>query len=304
MKRLQVILIALVITTALLSNIVLAQYNPQLGRFHQTDPFGVRPGQVVFENSAPRIVGTNGPMPGGGARPEVPPHVRAMAEIAQVNLVNAINKARVQSAVVSPAQASVGNSVSPPDPAASINTPLGIDPVRQYQDGMNLYEYVKSNPVNYVDPYGLRSCEINIFQTPYCPFGDPGHTWLSWEGGTADLPPDYVNSPNHNCQKNLKYIEAAWHTGTTEGGQLWHKDPKKRKNCSCASCDDITTCLRNYMAAKSGDFHWHILPGTGYNCRDFVRDSMKKCCLKRGSQWLWDPLAPITFCFSECGGKK
>ncbi len=33
--------------------------------------------------------------------------------------------------------------------------PNRFSPVTQYRDGINLYEYVKSNPVNYVDGYGL-----------------------------------------------------------------------------------------------------------------------------------------------------
>jgi hypothetical protein len=31
------------------------------------------------------------------------------------------------------------------------------DPHRQYADGMNLYQYTRSNPTNFVDPYGLFS---------------------------------------------------------------------------------------------------------------------------------------------------
>jgi len=32
------------------------------------------------------------------------------------------------------------------------------DPV-SYQDGMNLYQYVSSNPINYIDPHGLTKCQ-------------------------------------------------------------------------------------------------------------------------------------------------
>jgi len=44
----------------------------------------------------------------------------------------------------------------PHDPSITINTPSGIDPIRQYQDGMNTYQYVASNPTAYLDPYGLK----------------------------------------------------------------------------------------------------------------------------------------------------
>jgi hypothetical protein len=307
MKRSQLMLTTVVTTLVLvITSLVSAQYNPQLGRFHQRDPLGTGPRVEFSGTGSPYFVGTTGPKAPDPAYTVRRPRVQrssSPSRLVRMNETKPVGRI-VPGNSKSDSTTQIKRNLDIQYPDASINTSSGIDPMSQYQDSMNLYEYVKSNPVKYVDPYGLRSCEINIYQTPYCSFGDPGHTWFSWEGGTADLPPDYINGPTHRCQKDLKYIEAAWHTKTTKGGQLWHKDPKKRNTCSCASCDDITKCLRNYMAAKSGDFHWHVLPGPGYNCRDFVKDAMKKCCLKRGSQWLWDPLAPITFCFSECGGKK
>ena len=123
------------------------QYHPNMGRFLQRDPLGVRVGQAVFVNGAPRIVGTSGPRAGGGVRPDVPEQVRVMAEMARVNRVNAINRARAEG---------VGGSIPyPADPAARITSKSGIDPVRQYGDGMNLYQYCLSNPVIGIDPLGL-----------------------------------------------------------------------------------------------------------------------------------------------------
>ena len=40
------------------------------------------------------------------------------------------------------------------DPAGSQNNPF--DPIKQYEDGMNLYEYVGNNPIMDRDPFGLR----------------------------------------------------------------------------------------------------------------------------------------------------
>lgn len=86
--------LSMVVALLLTGGNLLAQYDPQMGRFHQRDPFAINPGAVMTTNSGPRIVGTNGPAPGGGMRPQVSPHAQAMTDLAQINAINAQNRLR------------------------------------------------------------------------------------------------------------------------------------------------------------------------------------------------------------------
>jgi len=158
-------IITIVAALALLTvNSLYAQYNPQTGRFHQRDPFGVNPGHAVFTNNGPKLVGNNGPNP-GRASSKTPASIRASIDTIRINQINAANRynhtalAKVnpslQAQSTSNASATLTNTIIPQNPLTTITTSSGIDPARQYQDGMNLYQYCKSNPIIYLDPYGL-----------------------------------------------------------------------------------------------------------------------------------------------------
>ena len=44
-----------------------------------------------------------------------------------------------------------------------------------YGDGLNIYRYCSNNPVNFIDPSGLKSCE-----------NDDETSWLDWAQGVLD----------------------------------------------------------------------------------------------------------------------
>ena len=108
-----------------------AQYNYHIGRFHQPDPLGTGP-RIVHSSNGPHFVNTHGPTP---PRPDTPspiylnpvPHPKNPVQVNQ-----------------------------PANPAKNPQTQTAA-PQSQYADGMNLYQYVLSNPVNRVDPLGMNS---------------------------------------------------------------------------------------------------------------------------------------------------
>lgn len=70
-------------------------------------------------------------------------------------------------------------------PDGRIHRPSGFQPLAQYADGTNLYQYARSNSIRFGDPYGLESCE-------YC--GPDISGWLSnelvtWYNWVAALMP-------------------------------------------------------------------------------------------------------------------
>jgi len=117
------------LTVLLTSHVALAQYNYHIGRFHQPDPLGTGP-RIVHSSNGPQFVNTHGPTP---PRPDTP------APVYQKPVPRPQTPVQVN---------------RPANPVKNTQTQTA-DPQSQYADGMNLYQYVNSNPVNYVDPYGL-----------------------------------------------------------------------------------------------------------------------------------------------------
>ncbi|MCG3132459.1 MAG: hypothetical protein FLDDKLPJ_03309 [Phycisphaerae bacterium] len=212
---------------------------------------------------------------------------------------------------------------------------LQRDPHRKRLD-FNSYEYVLSAPSQWVDASGGAAapplppppsqpsppsddseaskgevpaaagegCGITIKQTPICLIGGSnggqwGHTWVDWDGGSADCPPDYIEDEDHKCQK--EYVNNIWSVVKMDTGTLYSSDPNSvGKPCSEASCSDIKNCLQAYEKPGEHRPPFCLKGRCQYNCRDFAKDAMSKCCLKRGPLIYVDPLAPFKYCCSDC----
>ncbi|MCG3131476.1 MAG: hypothetical protein FLDDKLPJ_02269 [Phycisphaerae bacterium] len=197
----------------------------------------------------------------------------------------------------------------------------------QYVDNPNLFVYVRSRPIEAVDPLGETlimwpppfvggrppsngdkesgDCGITIKQSPFCVIGkNPGHTWLSWSGGSADCPRNYINQPTKKCQED--YVNNIWAVVVLTTGNMWWENGSSLP-CNKASCADITACLVR-VERKLDEQQFNLCkPGFDcdpnrpeYHCRHFVDEAMGKCCLKRGALIKVDWLAPIRFCCSDC----
>jgi RHS repeat-associated protein len=108
--------------------------------------------------------------------------------------------------------------------------PLGIVPnaerpnvfyaLYEYKDGMNLYEYAKSEPITNVDPYGLEPycCKIKTTRTRFvpCPTCGPGYPFMPVTETTCTQNTIYSDckTPELACcaaygdQKNVSVYEA------------------------------------------------------------------------------------------------
>lgn len=265
--------LVLSISVLTIVNVASAGYDPVTGRFHQQDPLGRGP-RIVHTSNGPKWVGTNGPQVSS------PQMVRRRRNTGLINPT----PNRVIS-VHNPSQLTTGSQVSQEQHAI---------PENQYADGMNLYEYVKSNPINYVDPFGLKTCGIGVFQKDITfessdewPFFiiNVGHRWLEFPGGSMGF------YPTGNPWFSLGVIERP---DSYEGtGKLLYKPRKKEyfgklkfgsaagKKCKCATCKDIVSCLKGsgYYYTSAPWYKYYMLAGN--NCRHFVGYAVGSCCLKR-----------------------
>ncbi len=180
--------------------------------------------------------------------------------------------------------------------------PLGIDPseskenrffpLRQYENVINLYQYVKVNPVNYIDPYGKSiqnvidgvakffGCGIFI----YC----RNNEIMPWPFKYTDhchpvIGPfdDYYGGPDMTKPDAKVYPVAVIQSGIIQYG------PATGKPCKCATCGDIRACV-----AKGRNIGYHgIWPYLrGRNCQGAAAKAIMGCCLRS----TWRPSAPIS----------
>ncbi|GJM25785.1 MAG: hypothetical protein DHS20C16_22000 [Phycisphaerae bacterium] len=148
-----------------------------------------------------------------------------------------------------------------------------------------------------------EDCGAEVHQTPFCLFGDPGHTWIEWPGrqGGFDVPANYIE--NHPCQKNDDYVNNKWRLKRKDEGNL-----ENGQSCSAASCQDIQDCLNDYEEDHDDDFNFCKKPGficnprePEFTCRDFAEDAADECCLSRDLlPFDVNILAPFNYCSSNC----
>lgn len=164
MQNNNVIVLVTVILT-LTCNVALG-YDPYTGRFQQQDPIGTGP-RVISGPHGPQFVGLHGP---------TPPNPNAQT---------------VKGIPVSHIQATVAHN-----PQATEAFKEAAD-TQQYTDGMNLYEYVASNPTLQLDPYGTN-IYLNSKNNMGKPINDIFHQKVcvdKWKKEQVDGKTCYVSKP-------------------------------------------------------------------------------------------------------------
>ena len=168
------------------------------------------------------------------------------------------------------------------------------DPVKQYSDGMNLYQYVRSNPLSYVDWIGAQAtsstsgsgtssstgadfvgppeppagagstCGIKIYRSAICTLSpkkpsDFGHEWISNGATTWDFPKNYYSDPIQPCHAYDKnHPMWIWDAKVRFlGGKLPNGTP-----CSKATCGQIKKCLQEAEDEWAGTSYQFF----GHNC--------------------------------------
>ncbi|MEN6308598.1 MAG: RHS repeat-associated core domain-containing protein [Anaerohalosphaeraceae bacterium] len=182
----------------------------------------------------------------------------------------------------------------------------------QYIDGLNLYEYVKGNPNINIDPLGkekvicdgivLKRNHIKLFAIIGPKEADGyGHWWTVindtesygwWPKGKVDL-----LGTIFSVEGELNGITSFGGESTIDphektGGQaeeliypsinIWFCNKlkygsSKGTSCSCADCDEIKDCMRDFAKSFKGRWAYPLGP----NCHTFQVDMMKACCLRK-----------------------
>ncbi len=185
--------------------------------------------------------------------------------------------------------------------------PTQPQPGLQYADGMNLYQYVRSQPIRYVDPSGL-ACNVIVKRVEAdlkASAGNKryGHEWIVI-GSTKSYgwwPKDHVSGnaildaifgvegeinrgrptdPYHSY--TLKVGDMTWETKKNTHWLIFDKKieagTSKGTKCKCATCKDITDCLDSFAGNYAGK--WSLLR----SCRTFSKEALDACCLKKGKK--------------------
>lgn len=182
-----------------------------------------------------------------------------------------------------------------------------------HPDGPNLYQYVSSNPVNWVDYTGNAkekpgkgggssgtpapgtpgfvgppeppagegaTCGIKVYRSAICTLSpkkpsDFGHEWITDGATTWDFPKNYFRDPIQPCHKyDKEHPMHIWNAHVSYwGGSLPNGTP-----CKQASCRQIKACL------QEAENEWAGTPYSfwGHNCIDFAQFALKKCCMAKG----------------------
>ena len=206
---------------------------------------------------------------------------------------------------------------------APTTTFLPRDPTgsNQYADGMNLYEYVGSNPVSKRDPSGLYA-GITVHRAPKEKEDgqkNVGHEWIEIEGGasygfyptTSIWGSDgVVKSPDPHAGergeggedwtvvKMIKLRGVLWgmnyykmYDPYMDKGWFWDVPRAKAVGCCQDKKEkDVKACIKKWADFWDTNYTYRIPSNT---CRHFVRAVLKHCCIRR--KWAGEiPSAAIT----------
>ena len=196
--------------------------------------------------------------------------------------------------------------------------PLGIDPsggrqnsfvpLDQYAGSSNLYEYVSSKPLFYIDPQGLSmvypGLPPNIIKPPYNPSPPrKPKPWLDINGCDMFVfcrDNENMMGPLKNfdhcflVMDGLKGESPDWEADDAKSYSVWiDRSPGRiieagpnRTPCSCATCSDVRECItkgRTRAIGFGGGFGGMVDYVCGKNCQNAMAKTLNKCCLK--STW-------------------
>jgi len=153
-------------------------------------------------------------------------------------------------------------------PAGNIENTLEI--LTQYTEGLHLYEYVKSNPINYVDPYGLLTCDYKIICRKIHPKNWQKKLLRKFNIRHCDLRKKWLVSVEFT-------VFPVWVMAHPESRKL-QAGAGKGCACKCARCDQIESCIEDI---KERYPHGSMWP----NCHTQTKRAVDACCLNT----TWEP---------------
>jgi len=178
------------------------------------------------------------------------------------------------------------------DPLGVVPNAFGMNPFNitgEYKDGMNIYEYVRSNPLLLTDSWGLE--DLNVFsyknnRTSRYDIPYSGHAGILIGSDDLDFGPNGLNpfytkgacpwgdgGPGIDSYgRVVKYTKTRLHKQTT-GYMLV---AEKKKCCNSATWDDIKQCLHEQCAKWDGTVYSFGVR----DCGSFVSEAKSKCCLR------------------------
>jgi len=171
------------------------------------------------------------------------------------------------------------------NPDGTWNSSFGID--SQYNDGYGLTVYVQGDPINNIDPWGLKIVE-------YKNSGLQGHAGLLVDGIDYDFGPatsnpfwgpgicQWIDGGPGKKKSGGTIPYTTWSLRKTRTGYLWGGfatfPGKKIKPCKCAKKSEIIDCVLEMCGYYSNHVNF-VHPVT--TCRSYVKASKSSCCLRR-----------------------
>ncbi|MCG8404251.1 MAG: hypothetical protein MI923_03540 [Phycisphaerales bacterium] len=166
--------------------------------------------------------------------------------------------------------------------------------MRRRAGDKSLYTFLGETPTLSMDPTGLDYVTgMTVKQTPFCLFGNKGHTWIEMPGGgVADFPSGYFNT--HPCHDNPNYINNQWDVCTDE--ELTQAEIEELQQCITSKMSDFDANCK----AKHGGSGYHF---PDCHCRNGADYALDECgaelCNLDVNIW-----APLVFCCSDCAKEE